>query len=145
VKNWFPRVEPTLSVPRAYGYIIPSAHKDVVQTMQAFGIGVQAFTKDAEVDVEQYVVDEVKPASEDYVAPERIVVTRRTKKVTAKTGDYYVSGAQSAANLIPNLLEPQAEFGFIRYRAFKLVPEKGATFPFLRVVKSLTLPLEAVK
>jgi hypothetical protein len=145
VKNWFPNVEPTLSVPRAYGYIVPSAHKDVVQTMIAHGIGVQAFTADTEIEAEQYVVDEVVPSSEDYVAPEKIEVTKKTVKVTARKGDYYVSGAQPAANLIPNLLEPQAEFGFIRYRAFKLVPDKGATFPFLRVAKRQTLPLETVK
>ena len=65
--------------------------------------------------------------------------------VTARKGDYYVSGAQPAANLIPNLLEPQAEFGFIRYQMFKLVPEKGATFPFLRVAKRQVMPLETVK
>lgn len=56
-----------------------------------------------------------------------------------------MSGAQPAANLIPNLLEPQAEYGFIRYRAFKLVPDKDATFAILRVAKHLTLPLETVK
>jgi hypothetical protein len=145
VKNWFPAVEPTLSVPRAYGYIVPAAHQDVVQTMRAHGISVQAFTADTEVEVEQYRVDDLTPASEDYVAPEKIAVTKMSVKLTAKKGDYYVTGAQPAANLIPNLLEPQAEFGFIRYRAFKLVPEKGAMFPFLRVAKRLALPLEAVK
>jgi hypothetical protein len=81
------------------------------------------------------VVDEVVPAGEDYVAPEKIAVTKKTVKVTAQKGDYYVTGAQAAANLVPNLLEPQAEFGFIRYRAYKLLPEKGAPFAILRVVR----------
>lgn len=145
VKNWFPNVEPTVSVPRPYGYIVPAAHKDVVQTMIAHGIAVQTFTTDAEVEVERYVVDDIAPAAEDYVAPDKIVVTKQTVTVTARKGDYYVSGAQPAANLIPNLLEPQAEFGFIRYQMFKLVPEKGATFPFLRVAKRQVMPLETVK
>lgn len=145
VKNWFPNAEPTFSVPRAYGYVVPAAHRDVVQTMLALGIGVQAFTADAAIEVERYVVDEIVPSSEDYVAPEQIAVTKRAVKVTVRKGDYYVSGAQPAANLIPNLLEPQAEFGFIRYRTFKLVPDKGATFPFLRVARRESMPLEAVK
>jgi hypothetical protein len=132
-------------VPRAFGYLVPAAHKDVVQTMIAHGIAVQAFTADTEMEVERYVVDDITPSTEDYVAPEKISVTKQTVKVTARKGDYYVSGAQPAANLIPNLLEPQAEFGFIRYRMFKLVPEKGAAFPFLRVARRQTLPLEAVK
>ena len=145
VKNWFPNVEPTISVPRARGYIVPAAHKDVVQTMIAHGIAVQAFTADTEMEAERYVVDDITPSTEDYVAPEKIAVTKQAAKVTARKGDYYVSGAQPAANLIPNLLEPQAEFGFIRYRMFKLVPAVSATFPFLRVTKRQTLPLEAVK
>jgi hypothetical protein len=40
------------------------------------------------------------------------------------------------------LLEPQAEFGLIRYRAFKLVPDAGATFAFARVAKKQELPLD---
>jgi len=79
------------------------------------------------------------------VAPDTIAVTKKTVTVTVQRGDYYVSGAQPAANLIPNLLEPQAEFGFIRYRAFGLVPEKGALFPFLRVAKKQALALSPVK
>lgn len=145
VKNWFPAVEPTVSVPRPYGYIVPAAHQAVVDAMRAHGITLQAFSAPAQVEVEQYLVDDVKPASEDYVAPEAIAVTKKTVTVTVQKGDYYVSGAQPAANLIPNLLEPQAEFGFIRYRAFKLVPEKGATFPFVRVARKQPLPLAAAK
>ena len=145
VKNWFPAVEPTLFVPRALGYIIPAEQRAVVEVMLAHGIAVQQFNVDTKVEAEQYQVDEVKPASEDYVAPETIAVTKKTATVAVPKGDYYVSGAQPAANLIPNLLEPQAEFGFIRYRAFKLVPEKGSIYPFLRVARKQALPVVAVK
>ena len=145
VKNWFPAVEPTVSISRPYGYIVPAAHQAVVDTMRAHGIAVHTFSAPAKLEVEQYQVDEIKPASEDYVAPETIAVSKKTVTVTVQPGDYYVSGAQPAANLIPNLLEPQAEFGFIRYRAFNLLPEKGATFPFVRVAKKQALPLAPVK
>jgi hypothetical protein len=145
VKNWFPLVTPTLSVPRALGYILPAAHANVVQTLKAHGIAVQVFTADTPVEVEQYVVDEIVPSKEDYVAPEKVAVTRKTVKITAKKGDYYVNGAQPAANFIPNMLEPQAEFGFIRYRAFGLVPDKSATFPLLRVARRQVLPLDAAR
>jgi hypothetical protein len=133
VKNWFPAVQPTVSVPRARGYLLPAAHADVIQTLRAHGIAVRELAADTPMEVEQYVVGEVTPATEDYVAPEKITVTRKTVRITARKGDFYVSGAQAAANLLPNLLEPQAEFGLVRYRAFNLLPEKGATFPFLRV------------
>jgi hypothetical protein len=133
VKNWFPAVQPTRSVPRAAGYLVPADRVDVIQTLRAHGIAVRELTADTPVEVEQYVVNDVTPASEDYVAPEKIDVARKAARITAKKGDCYVSGAQPAANLVPNLLEPEAEFGLIRYRAYKLVPEKGAVFPLMRV------------
>ena len=145
VKNWFPSVEPTLSVPRPFGYLIPAAHADVIETLRAHNVTVQVLTADAAIEVEQYRVESVKPSSEDYVAPDSIAVARKTTTVTAKKGDYYVSGAQPAANLIPNLLEPQSEFGLIRYRAYKLVPEPGSIFPILRVGQKQALPLGSVR
>jgi hypothetical protein len=52
---------------------------------------------------------------------------------------------QPAANLIPSLLEPQSEYGLIRYRVYKLVPEVGATFPILRVRKGVRVPVVAYR
>jgi len=141
VKNWFPKVESRLAVPRPLGYVVPAAHTDVVHTLLDLGVTVERFTKDTPLEVEVYEVGEVVPSKDDYVAPERIEVAKKTVQVTAKAGDFYVTGAQPAANLVPSMLEPQSEYGFIRYRAFKLIPEKGGTFAFLRVVKSVALPL----
>jgi hypothetical protein len=53
-------------------------------------------------------------------------------KVPVKKGDFYVDCVQPAANLVPSLLEPQSEFGLIRYRKFELVPEAGGVFEILR-------------
>jgi hypothetical protein len=140
VKNWFPKVEPSLSVPRAVGYIVPAARADVVKTLVDHGIQVRAFAADAEVEVEAYEVGEIVPAPEDYVAPEKIAVAKKMLKLAVKKGDVYVPGAQRAANLVPNLLEPQAEYGLIRYRSYKLVPEKGSQFPIVRVAAGAKLP-----
>ena len=41
--------------------------------------------------------------------------------------------AQEAANLVVSLLEPQSEFGLIRYWKYGLVPREGDVFPFYRV------------
>jgi len=43
-----------------------------------------------------------------------------------------VTCVQPAANLIPCLLEPQSEFGFIRYWKYGLVPDTGGVFPVFR-------------
>jgi hypothetical protein len=135
VKNWFPRVESRLAVARPVGYIIPAAQQAVIKTLLDHGIILASFAKDTTVEGEYYRITEIAPAKEDYVAPEKIAVEKQPSKVTAQKGDIYVSVAQPAANLIPCLLEPQSDYGLIRYQMYKLTPQKGFTFPFIRVVK----------
>jgi hypothetical protein len=141
VKNWFPRVESRLAVERPGGYLIPADRQDVIDILLAHGIEVSVVTVDTKVDVETYRVTGVVPSREDYVAPEKITVEKKTATTAVPKGDFFVSVAQPAANLIPALLEPQSEYGLIRYRACKLVPEAGSTFAILRVAKGVRLPV----
>ncbi len=132
VKHWFPNVEPTLSVTRPRGYVIPGNRLDVVETLLALGVEVGTFEKDGLVDVEAYEVTAIVPAKLDYLAPESIDVVLKSLRAPVKKGDFYVDGVQPAANLIPCLLEPQSEFGFVRYWKFGLVPDAGGVFEILR-------------
>ena len=132
VKNWFPNVEPTLSVPRPRGYIVRGGRLDIVDTLLGLGVEVGFIAKDGLVDAEAYEVTAIVPAKLDYLAPEKIDVVAKPVKVPVKKGDFYIDGAQPAANLVPSLLEPQSEFGLIRYWKFDLVPEAGGVFEILR-------------
>jgi hypothetical protein len=134
VKNWFPIVKPTLSVSRPAGYIIKGDRLDIVETLFALGIEVGMFTHDGLLEAEVYMVPSIVPAKYDYDAPEKIDVTAKAVNVPIKKGDFYISCVQPAANLIPCLLEPQSDYGFIRYWKFKLVPEAGGLFEILRYV-----------
>ncbi|HEY3382407.1 MAG TPA: DUF2817 domain-containing protein [Vicinamibacterales bacterium] len=145
VKNWLPKVEPSVSVPRPLGYIIPAANRDVVDTLIAHGIEVACLTKSAQADVETYEIGDVVPASDDYVAPDAIAVTKKALRTTVAAGAFYVTTDQPAANLIPSLLEPQAGYGLIRYRSFKLPQQKGGVWPFTRVITAAALPLVPVR
>jgi hypothetical protein len=141
VSNWFPSVEPTLSVPRPLGYIIPAKHLDVVETLLRHDIKVEMFSKDIHLEIESYQTKEVVPAGDDYLPPQKIEVEKKKLQTIIKRGDFYVSCAQWGANLVPCLLEPQSLYGFIRYWKFKLVPEAGDIFPFYRFVGKKALPL----
>ncbi len=132
VKNWFPNVESTLSVPRPRGYIVRGDRLDIVETLLGLGVEVGLVVKDGPVDAEAYEVTAVVPSKLDYVAPERIEVAAKGVSVSVKKGDFYVDCVQPAANLVPSLLEPQSDFGLIRYWKFKLVPEAGGVFEVLR-------------
>jgi hypothetical protein len=141
VTNWFPNVEPTLSVPRPLGYIIPAKHLDVVETLLSHDIKVEMFSKDVHLEIESYQTEEIVPARFDYLPPQKIEVEKKKIQTIIKRGDFYVSCAQWGANLVPCLLEPQSQYGFIRYWKFKLVAEAGDIFPFYRFVGKETLPL----
>ena len=132
VKNWFPDVEPTLSVGRPAGYIVKGDRLDIVETLLGLGVEVGIVSRDAIVDAEAYEVAAIVPSAVDYEAPRTIEVAAKAVKVPLKKGDFYIGCTQAAANLIPCLLEPQSDYGFIRYFKFKLVPEAGGLFEILR-------------
>jgi hypothetical protein len=141
VKKWFPNVESRLTVTRPLGYIIPANRQDVVETLLLHGIEVGLVTGDRPAEVEISAITDIVPAKADYLAPEKIEVEKRTLQTVVKKGDFYVAGAQDAANLIPVLLEPQSDYGFIRYWKYGLVSAKGDIFAFFRLVKPQDLPL----
>ena len=146
VTNWFPEVESTLAVPRPHGYILRGDRLDIVETLLALGVEVDIFEKDALVEAAAYHVTDILPAELDYLAPQRIEIDLvEVPRHAAQKGDFYVGGAQPAANLVPCLLEPQSEYGLIRYWKFKLVPEPGGVFPILRVTESRVLPVVPYK
>ncbi len=145
VKNWFPLVEPKVSVTRPLGYVVPAARTDVVETLLRHGIAVGMLLEDRMAEVEVYEVKDIVPATDDYLAPAKIDVERRPLATVLKRGDFYVSCGQEAANLIPCLLEPESDFGLIRYWKFGLVPKAGDIYALYRVVKPQALPLVPYK
>ncbi len=144
-ENWFPNVEPDLSVPRPLGYIIPAKHQDVVETLLRHGLEVDIFTRDTPLEVEIYQVGNVVPAEYDYLPPREIEVERKGLQTIVKREDFYVSCAQPGANLIPCLLEPESQYGLIRYWKFELVPEAEDIFSFFRYTGKKDLPIVPYK
>lgn len=114
----------------------------MVKTLLDRGVQVGQITRDIALDVETYRVSDVVPAKEAYEAPQKIEVEKQSNRITVRKGDFYISGGQPAANLIPSLLEPQSEYGLIRHRVFKLLPEKGANFPIARLRIHRKLPVK---
>jgi len=140
-KNWFPLVESRLTVRRPAGYIIPAERLDLAEVLVQHGLRVQMLEKAALVEVTGYKVTAVVPASADYLAPEKLEVQSEQLKMPFKRGDFYINCEQPGANLIPCLLEPQSDYGLIRYFRFKLVPDAGDYFAIYRVEVPAVLPL----
>ncbi|MGQ9470671.1 MAG: M14 family zinc carboxypeptidase [Candidatus Aminicenantales bacterium] len=141
LQNWFPLVASKLSVTRPRGYVIPGQRLDIVDTLVRHGIKVEIVNQDRTIEVEAYEIKDVVPSRYDYLPPEKIEVEARAIQTLVRKGDFYVSCAQLAANLIPCLLEPQSQYGLIRYWSYHLVPEKGSLYALFRVVKPAALAL----
>lgn len=139
--NWFPLVEPFISVPRPLGYIIPGDRLDVIKTLHDHCFQIGYIREDKLIEVEGYQIIDLTPAEYDYLPPQNIDVEKKNMEVLVKRGDFYISCVQDGSNLIPCLLEPQSQYGLIRYWAYNLVPKKGDIFPFLRMTKRLNLPI----
>jgi len=113
-------------------FIIRGDRLDIGETLLGLGVEVGMVDRDTLVDAEVYEVSAIVPSALDYEAPGTIDVAAKAVKVPVKKGDFYVDCVQPAANLIPCLLEPQSDYGLIRYLKFKLVPEAGGLFEILR-------------
>jgi hypothetical protein len=116
-----------------------------VETLLSHDIKVEMFSKDIDLEVESYQIKEIVPALFDYLPPQTIEVEKKKIQTIIKRGDFFVSCAQPGANLVPCLLEPQSQYGFIRYWKFELVPEAGEIFSFYRYIGEKMLPLVSYK
>ena len=92
-------------------------------------------------DTQVYTITDIVEAEYDYLSPQKISVEKKEMNTVVKQGDFYVTCAQEGANLIPCLLEPESEYGLIRYWKYHLVPDKGDVYPFYRIIKGQELPL----
>ena len=145
VKHWFPNVASTLAVTRPRGYVVRGDRLDIIETLLALGVEVGTFDRGGLVDAEVYEVEDIVPAKLDYLAPEKIEVAKKAARTPVQKGDFYIACVQPAANLVPCLLEPESEFGLIRYWKFKLVPEAGGVFSILRTSATPAIPVTPYK
>lgn len=141
LKNWYPLVVPTQSVERPLGYVIPAKHMDVIATLRSHDVDIMMFERDCRVKLEGYLTAKVTPSKYDYVAPDTLVTKLQPLELLCKKGDFYIPCRQPAALLLPCLLEPESDYGLIRYWKYRLVPETDAYFCFYRNVSEENLPL----
>jgi hypothetical protein len=139
VEHWFPRVEPTLSVPRPLGYVVPGEHQDIVDTLLLHGLHVEVFSANAEIPVEVYSLVQIQRSERDYLAPPVMEVKKTMQVEPIDAGDFYVPCQQFGAQVIPSLLEPQSQYGLIRYFNYDLVPSEGDTYPIYRVTSAVPI------
>src|SRR5262249_49529303 len=56
------KTEATLTVARAYAYVLPASFKGAVENLQRHGVEVEQLSEDVDVNVQVYRVDKIKAA-----------------------------------------------------------------------------------
>jgi hypothetical protein len=111
----------TLSVQKPSAYIIPQGWWKVIERLEANGIDIQRLKNDTTMRVESYRIENYQSGARPYEGhhPNRDVqVSKTTKNIKFKKGDYYISTAQKGTRFLIEVLEPQAEDSYFAWNFF---------------------------
>lgn len=106
----------TKTTTRPVGYLLPASMGNVLPRLFDHGIAVYRFTGPAAVDVEAYDATSVKQA--EYFQGHylmKVEVERTNQKVQVPAGWYWIPTAQSRANLISELMEPETSDNLVTW------------------------------
>lgn len=149
----FLRWTPTRTTPRPVGYLLPPSMAKVVPILQDHDIAVYTFREPATLDVEVYDATSVRTDSYfqgHYL--KTVDVEKSSERVDVVPGWFWIPSAQSRANLVGYLMEPESDDNLITWGwADHLleVTEEGEDqrqrVPMIRVMRHQTLPVVEVQ
>ncbi|MBT8396534.1 MAG: DUF2817 domain-containing protein, partial [Gemmatimonadetes bacterium] len=99
--------QPTETVARPWGYLIPNSLAKVVPLLLQHDISVKRTTEPVELEVETWYATEV--THDQYFQAhylKAVTAERRTETVTLPAGSFFIPSGQAGSNLISYLLEP---------------------------------------
>ncbi len=111
----------TISLPDAY--IILPAFKNAADNLKRHGIAVDIIQKEYTDEVEQFAMTDVSLSKRLFQGHAMVSVTGeyKTIKTTIPKGSFLISMQQPLARLIPELLEPMAPYGLLKWGFFNRV------------------------
>lgn len=99
--------EPTATVTRPWGYLIPNSLAKVVPLLLQHDISVKQLTEPVELEVETWYATEI--SHDQYFQAhylKAVEAERRTETVSLPAGSFFIPTGQATSNLISYLLEP---------------------------------------
>lgn len=110
------RWEPTRTTPRPVGYLLPPAMAAIVPLLQDHDIAVYRFREPTAIDAEVYYATSVSRDSYfqgHYL--KSVEVVKEPERLDVVPGWYWIPTAQSRANLISYILEPETDDNLITW------------------------------
>ncbi|MEJ2205142.1 MAG: hypothetical protein P8170_13655, partial [Gemmatimonadota bacterium] len=110
------RYEATRTTTRPVGYVLPPSMASVLPVLEDHDIGVYRFTDPTSLDAEVYYATRVQ--EDEYFQGhylKSVEVEKRNERLEVGPGWYWIPTAQSRANLISYLLEPETDDNLITW------------------------------
>lgn len=145
--KYIAKAEPTVEVTRPAAYVIPTGFDSAIQCLQRHGIAVQELREDIDLEVESYVVNQIKKATRPFQGHTTQTIEVTPKKDTRRVvaGSFIVRTEQALGTVAGLLLEPQAEDGFGTWNFFDAKLQEGADYPVIRLAAVPPLLTTAIR
>lgn len=111
----------TLSVEKPKAYIIPQGWWKVIERLQANKVQMRRLTRDTTIEVEGYRIESYQAGTRPYEGHRlnsNVKVSKNTKEIRFRKGDYYIPLNQVANRFLIETLEPQAEDSYFTWNFF---------------------------
>ena len=111
----------TLSVEKPKAYIIPQGWWKVIERLQANHVQMRKLTKDTSMQVKWYKIENYQAIPrpfEGHHLNTKVQVSKNTKTMHFRKGDYYIPLNQTANRFLIETLEPQAEDSYFAWNFF---------------------------
>jgi len=122
-------------VPRAYIFRNEDGLKIVLAKLQAHGIGIDELTEPLNIEVESYVIDDVKKAARAFQGHAEVKLKGHSQKETIQfpSGSILIRTSQPMSSLIFYLVEAESDDGFVNWNFLDSYLEKGKTYPIYKI------------
>ncbi len=123
-----------LTRPRPKGYLIEASQIDLIEKLKILGATVETLEEDTEIEVESYKITDYDRDNMKYEKVNLQTVKTELKKETILflKGTYSITMDQRRANIIAEVLEPEAPNSFVKFGVLKT--ENGQKLPIYRIL-----------
>lgn len=128
------RTKPKLVRKRPTAYLIDANQIEMIEKLKTLGVVVDVLAEDQEQEVETYLVSKYDKDSKKYekMNLQTVETTIETKKIQFPKGTFKISTNQKRANIITEVLEPEAPNSFVSFGL--LTTNKDEILPIYRIV-----------
>ena len=120
---------------RPIAYLIDANQTVLIEKLKTLGVSMETLEEDQNIEVETYKISDYKKASKKYekMTLQTVKTTIETKNIQFPKGTYKINTNQRRANIILEVLEPEAPNSFVSFGV--LETEVEAYLPIYRIIK----------